>query len=98
MKEVICRKCGKIFCPAPQHIYKDNKGMYCSWTCYNHRDEKTNQRKYKYVECYDKDGSLLRRFKSSTAAAQFTGFEIKKIADACRKGTEYHGFLWKYKE
>lgn len=38
-----CKKCGKIFVPAPLHRYRDERsGYYCSWTCYNHRkDPKT---------------------------------------------------------
>jgi hypothetical protein len=35
-----CKKCGKEFLPAPLHIYKTNSKYYCSWTCYNHRDDK----------------------------------------------------------
>lgn len=36
-----CPTCGKIFCPAPYHRFKDNKGrLYCRWTCYNHRNDK----------------------------------------------------------
>lgn len=34
-----CGRCGKAFIPAPQHIYKDNGKSYCSWTCFNHRND-----------------------------------------------------------
>lgn len=34
-----CKKCGKIFIPAPMHIYKQGSKWYCSWTCYNHRND-----------------------------------------------------------
>lgn len=34
-----CRKCGKIFLPAPMHIYHVGSKYYCSWTCYNHRND-----------------------------------------------------------
>ena len=34
-----CARCGKTFIVAPQHIYKSNKKIYCSWTCYNHRKD-----------------------------------------------------------
>lgn len=41
-----CAKCGKIFVPAPQHVYRDNGKWYCTWTCYNHRkDEKKKKEK-----------------------------------------------------
>jgi uncharacterized OB-fold protein len=38
--EMKCPKCGKIFVPAPYHAYKDGGKLYCSWTCYNHRNDK----------------------------------------------------------
>ena len=39
-----CPKCGKIFCPAPYHRFKDKSTgkLYCCWTCYNHRNDKEN--------------------------------------------------------
>lgn len=39
--EAKCAKCGKTFCPAPYHVYKDGRKLYCSWTCFNHRKDKT---------------------------------------------------------
>lgn len=38
--EVKCPRCGKILVPAPYHVYRDHKGYYCSWSCYNHRLDK----------------------------------------------------------
>lgn len=35
-----CKKCGKEFIAAPLHIYKENNKYYCSWTCFNHRNDK----------------------------------------------------------
>ena len=35
-----CRKCGKSFIAAPQHIYRDGSKFYCSWTCYLHRKDR----------------------------------------------------------
>ena len=34
-----CRKCGKYFIPAPMHVYRVGSKYYCSWTCYNHRND-----------------------------------------------------------
>ena len=34
-----CSRCGKLFIVAPQHIYKQGRKVYCSWTCYNHRND-----------------------------------------------------------
>ena len=36
-----CAKCGKRFISAAEHIYKKNGKWYCSWTCYNHRNERS---------------------------------------------------------
>jgi hypothetical protein len=37
-----CSKCGKVFLAAPEHIYRDkNKSKwYCTWTCFNHKNDK----------------------------------------------------------
>lgn len=35
-----CKKCDKEFLPAPFHVYKENRNLYCSWTCFNHRKDK----------------------------------------------------------
>lgn len=34
-----CKKCGKIFVPAPMHRYREGSKYYCSWTCYLHRKD-----------------------------------------------------------
>ena len=99
MTEHKCKKCKKNFIPAPEHIYKDGKGTYCSWTFYLHRnDGKQKQRKHKYVEIYGKDRELIRRFKSVSDAVAHTGFSDKGIWNACRTGELYQGFYWKYQE
>ena len=43
--EKACPRCKKIFCPAAYHVYRDKKGYYCSWTCYNHKDDKNKKKK-----------------------------------------------------
>ena len=94
-----CPKCGKNFIHAPQHVFKDDKGFYCSWTCFFHRnDGKKKNLTHKMVEVYDEDGELLRRFKSANDASDLLGFPVQGIADACRLGRKYQGFLWKYKD
>lgn len=30
-----CSRCGRIFVPAPYHIYKKAEKVFCSWSCYN---------------------------------------------------------------
>ena len=46
--EEVCAKCGKKFIVAPQHVFKvcDKKKKtkyYCSWSCYNHRNDKEKE-------------------------------------------------------
>lgn len=38
-----CAECGKVFCPAPEHVFKRNKKYFCKWSCY-----------IKYVEAAEK--------------------------------------------
>lgn len=54
-REQKCAKCGKEFISAPYHIYKKGDKWYCSWTCYNHRNDpkeskgESNESKYPEV-------------------------------------------------
>lgn len=54
--------------------------------------------KRRMIEVYDKEGDLMRRFKSPWQAAEKTGFDERMIANALDTGLPYNGFLWKYKE
>jgi uncharacterized OB-fold protein len=42
LEEKKCAKCGKLFVPSYHHTFKQKgKGKYwCSWTCFNHRNDK----------------------------------------------------------
>lgn len=93
MVETICPRCGKRFIRAPLHIYKDEKGFYCSWTCYNHKKDRG-----RVVEQYTKYGEIKRTFTSATNAAETIGGTAEGIRIACRKCTFYKGYLWRYKE
>ena len=38
-----CKKCGKKFIPAPEHVYRAGPHLsfwYCSYTCHLHRNDK----------------------------------------------------------
>lgn len=40
-----CPVCGKIYCPAPLHVYKANKRMVCSYSCVRkYEREKENEK------------------------------------------------------
>lgn len=98
IEEVICPKCRKLFCPAPQHIYKDSKGRYCSWTCFNHRKDGKKPSSWKPVIMSDESGKVIREYTSATNASQQTGYNLKCIQKACRENGKYNGYIWKYKE
>lgn len=101
--EARCKKCGKIFVPAPEHVFTDKSGSYCSWTCWGHRKEKkkpnpkTKPIVRKKVEQYSLDGKLLFTYQNVDIAAERIDGTINNIRTACRKGTVYKKFLWKYK-
>lgn len=97
LQESHCVKCGKPFFKAPQHVYKDHKGVYCSWSCFNHRKEKKN-RPSKCVEQYSKSGRLVCTFPSAAAAAEHISGTADNIRTACRECSFYKGYLWRYKE
>lgn len=46
-KERKCKKCGKNFIPAIEHIYRQGSKYYCSWTCYNHRNDEEGKQEDK---------------------------------------------------
>lgn len=100
MTEVKCRKCGKVFIPAPQHVFRDTYGLYCSWTCYNHKDDrKKGGRKNKRVEMWSLEGGeVLKVFKNAEDAARETEYSAPEIREACRTGVTYRGFVWMYRE
>ena len=100
LKEYECHKCGKIFIPAAEHIYKSAKDgetrIYCSWTCYNNRDVGNPQRHYKRVVQSDMDGNDIRTYSSANNAACHVGGKPDGVRKAIRNGTTYRKFLWRY--
>ena len=97
-REEFCKRCGKIFVPAAQHIYRDYKGIYCSWTCYNHRNDGKSPIKTKKVGQYTPEGDLIRIYESAKEAAEIIGGELKGIRMACTQRLTYFGHKWRYEE
>lgn len=58
MDEKTCAKCGKVFLPAPFHVFrvKEKGEWYCSWSCYNHKDDKEIEEE----ECRPKESTEKR--------------------------------------
>lgn len=94
--ERYCKRCGKIFFPTSEHIYKDHKGRYCSWTCFNHRND-GKKLVGKPVECLYSDGTVAMSFTSISAAREWLGGESHLIKKAITNGTKYKDYLWRYK-
>ena len=96
LEEKKCPLCGKKFVPAPQHALRDARGFYCKPTCFLHRDE-LHVRKRKKVRMY-KGEEFVKEFNSATAAAHHFNTNPKCIGTACRQGTTYRGYTFKYEE
>lgn len=98
MTEVKCPKCGKNFIPAPMHVYRTETRIFCSWTCYLHRNDKKNRGyHYKIVEQLTLDGELVREIKGTAEAAAIIDGSQNGIQQACREQKIYKGYLWRYK-
>lgn len=105
MPSIICVKCGRIkrsIHSFDDWVYRDGKGFYCTWTCYNHRnDEKPNvqtqhQKSIPIVQ-YDKSGNVVKTFNSIVEAANHTNCTAKTISRACKTHKPCKGYLWRYK-
>lgn len=97
MFEVHCKKCGKIFFPTPLHVYKNQMGIYCSWTCFNHSRVESKVH-YRHVEQYTREGEYVTTFLSAAVAADFMGCPTNGIRTACKKNKIYKGYLWRYED
>lgn len=89
-----CEKCGKEFFPTSMHVYKDYKGMYCSWSCYTHRKDNLRYTRKK-VEALE-NGEVVAAYPSAKFAAEAVGCREETIRDACRKGSKCKGYHWRY--
>jgi hypothetical protein len=101
LREEICPKCGKLFIPAPEHIFREDGRSWCKWTCWNHRREKPKRVGGKVatsVEMISLSGEKSIIFTSAKEAADCMGFRANGIRDACREKTPYMGYLWEYKD
>ena len=99
--ERVCPMCGRTFIAAPLHAYKDKnkRVLYCSYHCYNHRnDNKKADGRAKPIEKCSRSGEVLETYVSAKAAAEQNNWDPQFIRDACRTGKMYRGFLWRYKE
>lgn len=98
LEGTICPKCGKEFFPTPEHVYKENRLRWCSWSCFSRRKEK-KRKQYKIVEQYTLEGVFIRDFDSANQAAEYMGCATQTIRNACTGIVgSARKFIWKYKE
>lgn len=93
-----CVKCGKEFYPTPEHVYKDSKGRYCCWTCFNHRND---GKKYRWpeVEKCTLTGYVENTYQSINKAAEYNwGCSTYGITKAIETGKPYKGYIWRHKK
>ena len=96
IREVYCAKCKKVFVPAALHRYVVRDKLYCSWHCYNHRDDNANNGMKRVAMYSPNGGTPLKCFKSASMAAIFMDAMPRRIQQACRDHKEYKGFIFKY--
>lgn len=97
MVEAKCPKCKKLVFPTPDWVYTDKDKFYCSWTCFNHRNDNAKQR-WREVEQYTEDGVVLRTFRSANNAAEFVGVNTRYMLSACKNGTKLRNTYWRFKD
>lgn len=94
-----CSLCGKMFIPAPELIYRDKhkRTMFCSWHCFNHRNDNKPGKKVNAVEKCTLSGEVIETYVSARIAAEIINAEPWYIRNACKTGNTYRGYLWRYK-
>lgn len=94
--EKICPICGKHFFPTPEHVYKNGKKVFCSYTCF--LKGKTQAGAFsKKVSQYALDGTLIKTFDSAVLASTKTGIHLNSIRLCCRNQQKTAGgYLWQY--
>lgn len=94
--EICCPTCKKIFVPAPHHVYKDGDKTYCTWTCFNHREQEPKKSCSRAVLMYDMHGNLVEKFTSAVKAADRVQGNPTHLRDACKHSKRYKGYFWRY--
>lgn len=97
-KDVECPKCGKIFLPAPMHIYHDHGKLYCCWTCYKHRNDNVRGKSKRVLMFSPDGGEPIKVFESARKAGIYMDSLPRLIQQACREQTKYKGYIWMYED
>ena len=94
-----CPLCGKNFIPAPEHRFREGNLIYCSWKCYNHREERKRKWCKRILMYADPNMTeLLQEFRSASEAADYCEGITTSIYKACRTASHYaYGYWWCYK-
>ena len=111
-KELIHRLVGMAFIPNPENkpqinhlneIKYDNRVENLEWSTskeninYGNRTKQAAISRYKEVQQYDMNGTLLNSYSSLTDASKKTGFPKSGIS-SCANGNRkhFHNYIWKY--
>ena len=103
-KEKTCPVCGKIFClTSLEWVYKkydseEHIVYFCSWKCLrkDEAEESKKTRKRIKVDQYDIDGTFIQTHASIDDAAVEVDGIYNGVRCACKSGTVYKGYLWRY--
>jgi hypothetical protein len=104
-----CKRCGKVFVPAPLHKYRIDTNWFCSYTCHLHESEERNSRRKKthgsiknktILKISPIDGSVVARYYSNMEAANAEGISHKTINNwLLGKSKRYKTeFIFKYED
>lgn len=95
-----CACCGKIFCPAPYHVFKVGAKYYCSWSCYYKSVYGKNGKKLtrgRRINQYDRNGNYIATYPSIQKASSETGVSYETIRVICNGQTKTpHRYIFKY--
>lgn len=102
--EVVCHGCGKLFVPAPQHVYKEDDLLVCTWSCLcdlRRRKERTRKNRGRSdisaVEMLDLQGGHITFFPSARAAGDALGVDPAGIRDVCAgRQARSAGYRWRW--
>ena len=102
--EVRCYGCGKMFIPAPEHVYKEDEKPVCTWTCLcslrRRKEQKRRSREnVSPVEMLDQEGKHITFFPSARAAGEALGVDPAGIRDVCAgRQMRSAGYRWRWAE
>lgn len=96
-----CPVCGKVFFPAPYHVYKVNDKLACSYSCvvlYRKMiQDKAKFRNSRRISQYALNGDFVKTYSSVSKAQEETGIDSTCIYQNARGcSISAGGYIWRY--